>query len=84
MLFQMAADKSTYTPFIESFEFGYIFTEKDQALDVSVQRSMFSQFPTGSFSASLISSYPPFLSIPDTLVDLIQDAINHMRAKKSR
>ncbi|KAI6084701.1 hypothetical protein F4821DRAFT_261600 [Hypoxylon rubiginosum] len=81
MPFQMAIDKSTYAPFNEAFEVGYIFTEKDQALDVGAQRGMFSQFPAGSFSASLDSSHSPFLSMPVTLADIIQDAINHVRGK---
>ncbi|KAI6087579.1 hypothetical protein F4821DRAFT_105678 [Hypoxylon rubiginosum] len=81
MPFQMAIDKSTYAPFNEAFEVGYIFMEKDQALDVSAQRGMFSQFPAGSFSASLDSSHSPFLSMPVTLADIIQDAINHVRGK---
>lgn len=80
----MALDKSTYAPLNEDFEVGYVFTEKDQALDVSAQRGMFSQFPAGSFSASLDSSHSPFLSMPVALADAIQDAVNYIQTKKSR
>ncbi|XXH03953.1 hypothetical protein Hte_010361 [Hypoxylon texense] len=82
--FQIVTDKSMYVPFNEGFEVGYIFAEKDQAVDISVQRSVFSLFPAGSFSASLDSSHSPFLSMPDALADVIQGAVNHVRAKESR
>lgn len=83
MPLQVALDKSAYAPWNEAFEVGYIFTEKDQALGPNTQRRMFSNFPAGSFSASLDSSHSPFLSRPDALADIIQNAINHIITKKA-
>lgn len=83
MPLQIALDKSAYAPWKEAFEVGYIFTEKDQALGPSTQRRMFSNFPAGSFSASLDSSHSPFLSRPDALADIIQNAINHIITEKA-
>ncbi|KAI1424667.1 Alpha/beta hydrolase fold-1 [Xylaria sp. FL1777] len=83
MPLRIATDISTYDPREESFEVGYIFAEEDQALPIGAQRAMFAEFPVGSFSASLTSSHSPFLSIPDTLVDVIQRAVEHVLGKRS-
>ncbi|KAJ8130615.1 hypothetical protein O1611_g3010 [Lasiodiplodia mahajangana] len=80
--FQAVADKSTYDPRDGSFELGYIFCEDDRALSIEAQRAMFSQFPTGSFSASLKSSHSPFLSMPDKLAHTIVEAVDHVLGKK--
>ncbi|KAI0435890.1 hypothetical protein F4803DRAFT_265584 [Xylaria telfairii] len=83
MPLQMAKDISAYDPRDGTFELGYIFAEKDEALDISAQDDMFSRFPVGSFAARLDSSHSPFLSMPDTLADTIRSAIKHVLAKRS-
>ncbi|KAI1739862.1 Alpha/beta hydrolase fold-1 [Xylaria scruposa] len=82
MPLQMMKDISAYDP-RGTFEVGYIFAEKDQALPISAQDAMFSQFPAGSFSARLDSSHSPFLSMPDTLADTIENATKYVLAKRS-
>ncbi|KAI0543781.1 Alpha/beta hydrolase fold-1 [Xylaria curta] len=82
MPLQMVKDKSVYDP-RGTFEVGYIFAEKDQALPIRAQEAMFSQFPAGSFSARLDSSHSPFLSMPDALADTIENAARYVLAKRS-
>ncbi|KAI0179312.1 hypothetical protein GGR52DRAFT_299836 [Hypoxylon sp. FL1284] len=82
MPFRVMMDKSQFAPFNEGFEVGFVFSERDQALGISLQRRMFKQFPPGSFSASLQSSHSPFLSMPVALTGVIQDAIKHAQAKE--
>ncbi|KAI3331190.1 hypothetical protein F4824DRAFT_491650 [Ustulina deusta] len=83
MPLRVLTDISAYSPLDGGFEVGYIFAEKDQAVPIGVQHAMFSQFPAGSFSASLASSHSPFFSIPDTLADTIQKATESVLAKRS-
>ncbi|KAI0427913.1 Alpha/beta hydrolase fold-1 [Xylaria sp. FL1042] len=82
MPLRTTTDMSTYDPREEGFEVGYIFAEEDQALPIGAQKAMFAQFPVGSFSASLQSSHSPFLSMPETLADAIQRAVEHVLAKR--
>ncbi|KAI1171797.1 Alpha/beta hydrolase fold-1 [Nemania sp. FL0916] len=77
MPYQMVIDKANYEPWKHEFRVGYIFAEKDEALPISRQRALASQFPAGSFTASLESSHSPFLSMPQTLADTLEDAIRH-------
>ncbi|KAI0965344.1 Alpha/beta hydrolase fold-1 [Xylaria arbuscula] len=79
---QTGRDVSAYDPVNAGFEVGYIFTAEDQAIPLEAQKAMFARFPTGSFSATLVSSHSPFLSMPDTLADTIQNAIEFMLAKR--
>ncbi|KAI8947352.1 Alpha/beta hydrolase fold-1 [Xylaria longipes] len=83
MPLQMAKDISTYDPRDGTFEVGYIFAEKDQAIPIGAQNAMFSQFPVGSFAARLDSSHSPFLSMPNTLADTIERATKYVLAKRS-
>ncbi|KAI1347151.1 Alpha/beta hydrolase fold-1 [Xylaria sp. FL0043] len=78
-----ATDISAYDPLEAGFEVGYIFAEEDQALLPEAQKAMFARFPAGSFSASLQSSHSPFFSMPETLADTIQRAIEHVLSKRS-
>ncbi|TRX88533.1 hypothetical protein FHL15_010572 [Xylaria flabelliformis] len=82
MPLKIVKEKSAYDP-RGTFEAGYIFAEKDQALPISAQNAMFSQFPAGSFSARLDSSHSPFLSMPETLADTIENATKYVLAKRS-
>ncbi|KAF2966766.1 hypothetical protein GQX73_g6790 [Xylaria multiplex] len=79
---QIVKDISTFDPWNNGFEVGYIFAEEDQALHISDQRGMFAQFPAGSFSASLSSSHSPFFSMPGALADTIEAATKHALAKR--
>ncbi|KAI1802695.1 Alpha/beta hydrolase fold-1 [Daldinia bambusicola] len=83
MPMQMLLEESRYSPLNEGFDVGYIFLEDDKALVMDAQRAMFSQFPAGSFSASLYASHSPFLSMPAALADTIRDSISHVRGKNS-
>ncbi|KAI0184663.1 Alpha/beta hydrolase fold-1 [Xylaria flabelliformis] len=82
MPLQIVKDISAYDP-RGTFEAGYIFARKDQALPISTQNVMFSLFPAGSFSARLDSSHSPFLSMPDALADTIENATKYVLAKRS-
>ncbi|KAI0427887.1 Alpha/beta hydrolase fold-1 [Xylaria sp. FL1042] len=79
---QVLMGKSTYEPWNHGFEVGYIFTEDDNTLPIALQKTMYSQFPDGSFSASLASGHSPFLNLPDAVADVIRDGINHVLTKK--
>ncbi|GKT48963.1 pheophorbidase [Colletotrichum spaethianum] len=77
-------DKSGFEPWNEGFEMGYIFTEDDQALPLDKQIDMSSQFPASSFTATLTASHSPFLSVPEALGKVIQQAAQVAVARKSR
>jgi hypothetical protein len=80
---RIAWDVSAHAPWSEGFDVGYVFTEEDKAVDISGQKAMFSLFPAGSFSASLISSHSPFFSVPDALADTIQDAAEFVLKRRA-
>ncbi|KAH6664781.1 Alpha/beta hydrolase fold-1 [Plectosphaerella plurivora] len=68
----IATDKSGFEPWNQGFSVGYIFAEDDQAIPLAAQQGMATQFPAGSFTASLKSSHSPFLSMPKALGDIIE------------
>ncbi|KAI1171684.1 Alpha/beta hydrolase fold-1 [Nemania sp. FL0916] len=80
---RLLLDLSTYEPWNEGFNVGYIFTEEDKILPLSKQKEMASVLPEGSFTASLPSSHSPFLSMTDALADIIRDAAEHVLKKES-
>ncbi|KAI0112544.1 hypothetical protein GGR51DRAFT_507431 [Nemania sp. FL0031] len=79
---QVIKDRSSYDLRDGSFELGYLFCEDDLAFSIEDQEAMFSEFPAGSFSARFKSSHSPFFSMPDKLAESIEDAINHVLAKR--
>ncbi|KAK8133548.1 hypothetical protein PG984_005560 [Apiospora sp. TS-2023a] len=64
-------DKSGFAPWDDGFEMGYIFAEEDQAIPLAAQKAMQSQFPAGSFTASLKASHTLFLSQSDEVGDAL-------------
>lgn len=70
-------DKSEYEPWKHGVGVGYIFAEDDKAIPLQAQKGMASQFPEGSFSASLAASHSPFLSMPEKLGEAIEGAAKH-------
>lgn len=82
MPLQAVKDKSTFAPWNNGFEVGYIFAEQDEAIALDTQKSLASQFPAGSFTASLPSSHSPFLSMPKKVADVVDDAVNHAVSRK--
>ncbi|KAF2967403.1 hypothetical protein GQX73_g6154 [Xylaria multiplex] len=80
---QITRDKSTYEPWKEGFEVGYIFTEQDNTIPIDMQNGLFSLFPDGSFTASLACGHSPFLNIPNAVADAIEDAISYLVKKRS-
>ncbi|KAF6803825.1 hypothetical protein CMUS01_14993 [Colletotrichum musicola] len=76
-------DKSGFEPWNNGFEMGYIFAEQDQAIPLELQKLMASQFPEGSFTASLNASHSPFLSMPKALGDVLEEAAETAVAKKT-
>ncbi|KAK8104899.1 hypothetical protein PG999_008258 [Apiospora kogelbergensis] len=67
-------DKGTFAPWDAGFQMGFIHTEDDQAIPIAIQKQMAAQFPAGSFSATLKSSHSPFLSMPEQLSEVIEQA----------
>ncbi|KAL8351290.1 hypothetical protein RB598_006191 [Gaeumannomyces tritici] len=77
--FKIVQDASRYAPWTEdNFNVAYIHTELDQAIDISVQNSLSSQFPAGSFIATMNAGHSPFLSQPKELADNIIAAHQHL------
>ncbi|KAF6794974.1 hypothetical protein CSOJ01_13552 [Colletotrichum sojae] len=76
-------DKSGFEPWNNGFEMGYVFAEQDQAIPLELQKLMASQFPEGSFTASLNASHSPFLSMPKALGDVLEKAVEAAVAKKA-
>ncbi|KAL8290923.1 hypothetical protein RB597_008948 [Gaeumannomyces tritici] len=77
--FKIVQDASRYAPWTEdNFNVAYIHTELDQAIDISVQNSLSSQFPAGSFMATMNAGHSPFLSQPKELADNIIAAHQHL------
>ncbi|KAM0276532.1 hypothetical protein ACHAQH_006633 [Verticillium albo-atrum] len=81
--FKTVQDKSASEPWNQGLQVGYIFTEQDQAFTMEAQRGLASQFPVGSFTASLNSSHSPFLSQPSALADVVELAVKQAVANKS-
>ncbi|KAI1292975.1 hypothetical protein F5Y03DRAFT_388111 [Xylaria venustula] len=79
---QVLVEESTYEPWNQDFEVGYIFTENDKSPPIGLQRHMFAQFPNGSFNASLATGHSPFLGAPDALSDAIQGGIDYVSQKR--
>ncbi|KAI0514724.1 Alpha/Beta hydrolase protein [Xylaria bambusicola] len=80
---QVLRDEVSYEPWNQGFEVGYIFTDNDNQLPIGVQKAMASQFPNDSFSANLASGHSPFLNVPDSLADVIEDGISYVFKKRS-
>ncbi|KAI1427749.1 hypothetical protein F5Y12DRAFT_711976 [Xylaria sp. FL1777] len=78
---KILTDVATYEPWNQGFNVGYIFTDNDNVLSTDAQKTMFAQFPDGSFTATLACGHSPFFNIPDALVDTIQDGINYALKK---
>ncbi|KAH6672705.1 Alpha/beta hydrolase fold-1 [Plectosphaerella plurivora] len=70
-------DKCEYEPWKHGIVVGYIFAEDDSALLLEAQKGMASQFPEGSYTASLAASHSPFLSMPKKLGEAIEGAAKH-------
>lgn len=67
-------DKGTFAPWDQGFQMGFIHTEDDQAIPLAIQKQMAAQFPADSFVATLKSSHSPFLSMPDKLAEVLEQA----------
>ncbi|KAK8038667.1 hypothetical protein PG993_007078, partial [Apiospora rasikravindrae] len=67
-------DKSGFAPWDNGFEMGYVFAEEDEAIPLVAQKAFQSQFPAGSFTASLKASHSPFLSMPEALGAVLEQA----------
>ncbi|KAI1262792.1 Alpha/beta hydrolase fold-1 [Xylariaceae sp. FL1019] len=80
--YRIIEDKSTFEPWLEGFEVGYIFTETDKALPLKAQKLLFSHFPKGSWSATLAAAHSPFLNVPDELGAAIEESANFVSSKK--
>ncbi|KZL80919.1 hypothetical protein CI238_06675 [Colletotrichum incanum] len=81
--FKTFQDKSGFEPWNAGFEMGYIFAEDDQALPLDKQIDISSQFPASSFTATLTASHSPFLSTPEALGKVIQQAAQVAVARKA-
>lgn len=77
-------DISTFTPWENGIEVGYIYAEENLAVSLDIQIELSSQLPASSFTESLSSSHMPFLSMPDTLSDTIDQAAKRAVARKPR
>ncbi|KAK7216446.1 hypothetical protein V2G26_004449 [Clonostachys chloroleuca] len=77
-------DISTFTPWENGIEVGYIYAEENQAINLDIQIELSSQLPASSFTESLSSSHMPFLSMPETLSDTIDQASKRAVARKPR
>ncbi|GAP90694.2 hypothetical protein SAMD00023353_5200180 [Rosellinia necatrix] len=82
MPMQVLLDKSTYEPWKQGFEVGYVFTEDDNSLPLGLQKAIWAQFPEGSFAASLASGHSPFLNVPRDLADAIEKGIDNVVGTK--
>ncbi|VUC27296.1 unnamed protein product [Clonostachys rosea] len=77
-------DNSTFTPWENDIEVGYIYAEENQAVSLDIQIDLSSQLPASSFTESLSSGHMPFLSMPETLSDTIDQAAKRAVARKPR
>ncbi|KAK7947885.1 uncharacterized protein PG986_008771 [Apiospora aurea] len=64
------------------FEMGYIFAEEDQAIPLVAQKAFQSQFPADSFTASFKASHSPFLSMPEALGGVLEQAAEFALKKR--
>ncbi|KAL8399813.1 hypothetical protein RB594_000288 [Gaeumannomyces avenae] len=71
---------SRYAPWKNGFSVGYIFTTKDVCVPYPVQQAMFSQFPAGSFTATMETGHSPFLNKPKELADNLVAAYRHAKS----
>ncbi|KAK7926461.1 hypothetical protein PG985_003459 [Apiospora marii] len=74
-------DKGSFAPWDQGFEMGFIHTEDDQAIPIAIQKQMAAQFPAGSFTATLKSSHSPFLSMPERLGEVLEQAAQFAQDK---
>ncbi|GJD03679.1 FAD binding domain-containing protein [Colletotrichum higginsianum IMI 349063] len=74
---------SGFEPWNEGFEMGYVFAEDDQAISLDRQIDMSSQFPASSFTATLTASHSPFLSMPEALGKVLQQAAEVAVARRA-
>ncbi|KAK8060979.1 hypothetical protein PG996_010909 [Apiospora saccharicola] len=74
-------DKGSFAPWDQGFEMGFIHTEDDQAIPIAIQKQMAAQFPADHFTATLKSSHSPFLSMPEKLGEVLEQAANHASQK---
>ncbi|KLU86115.1 hypothetical protein MAPG_05134 [Magnaporthiopsis poae ATCC 64411] len=72
-------EPSQYAPWNNGFNVGYIFTEKDNAVPLALQQAMFSQFPPGSFNATMDTGHAPVFSKPKELADNLVAAYKHVK-----
>ncbi|KAL8302442.1 hypothetical protein RB593_000947 [Gaeumannomyces tritici] len=72
-------EPSRYAPWKNGFSVGYIFTTKDACVPYPVQQAMFSQFPAGSFTATMETGHSPFLNKPKELADNLVAAYRHAK-----
>ncbi|CAH0021601.1 unnamed protein product [Clonostachys rhizophaga] len=77
-------DISTFTPWENGIEVGYIYAEENQAVSLDIQIELSSQLPASSFTESLGSGHMPFLSMPETLSNTIDQAAKRAVARKPR
>ncbi|KAJ2988597.1 hypothetical protein NUW58_g3886 [Xylaria curta] len=76
-------EESTYEPWNEGFNVGYVFTEFDNTIPIEKQKTVFSLLPEDTFSVTLASGHSPFLSMPSTVADIIQNALDYAIEKKA-
>ncbi|KAK4233417.1 hypothetical protein C8A03DRAFT_19516 [Achaetomium macrosporum] len=69
---------SRYAPWTESFNVAFIHTSLDRAINISTQNAVSSQFPAGSFMATINTGHSPFLSQPKELADNLIAAYQHV------
>ncbi|TQN66027.1 hypothetical protein CSHISOI_09385 [Colletotrichum shisoi] len=74
---------SGFEPWNEGFEMGYVFAEDDQAISLDRQIDMSSQIPASSFTATLTASHSPFLSMPEALGKVLQQAAEVAVARRA-
>ncbi|KAI0144473.1 alpha/beta-hydrolase [Xylariaceae sp. FL1272] len=82
--YRIVEDESTFEPWLNGFEVGYIFTETDKALPLEVQKMMFSGFPKGSWSTTLAAAHSPFFNVPHELADAIEESAYFASSKNNR
>lgn len=69
-------DASQYSPWEDKVPEAYIHTESDNALPYPVQLQMQALLPPGSAVYTINSSHVPFISMPDELLPLVENAIS--------
>lgn len=69
-------DASKYSPWEDNVPEAYIHTENDNALPYPVQLQMQALLPPGSPVYTINSSHVPFISMPDQLLPLVENAIS--------